>query len=532
MFCVLVCALDATWISQSEAPPRMWDDAGYLKASVSLFNTLQTEGLIAFLRECTTPAREHPPMMKILPIPAFLLLGPGYNQALYAYLGLIVVFCVYLFLLVRELFRREPLALCAVVIACAFPLTFGMWRNVMTEFGTATAVVAALYHLVRSEWLTVRRHVVLFAVFFAVALLWKLSGPVFLIPPLMYVVARRVRVALAGGVASLLPLVREGAIIGGVVLIVAGPFYVRSGRTVLQFARMATDPASVQMWSLGPVFSPWTVLKYWLSIVNWGVSPYFFVLGIALVIVLALRRTVPRASADQWWFLAAWLIPPLLFFSFQELKEIRHVLPSYPAIAVILALLLERALDGMKRSAQIALVTVLSIYPAYQFAMLSFDFDAVPRRDLSIGPFVLAVRDLELASLELMPTYAYPPNRVKWPVEEVAGVVLSHAEPRGLPPRVRFSGDNPYLNGMVLEYESVRLRQPITSHGPLPFVSDKEPTSYDFIVRLCGPDGKYGPVDTRETTLDEQLDRDELPFTRIGTVRIPTPCDVTIYKRR
>jgi hypothetical protein len=511
----------------------MFDDVGYLTDSILLYNALQTRGPLGFLAETTTPARLHPPMMKIVPIPVFLILGPGYKQALYAYLFLIPVFCLYLFLLVRAVFRSESLALTAVVITCTFPLTYGMWRNVMTEFGTATTVVAALYYLVRSDGLRVRRYGVLFGVLLGVALLWKISAPVFLIGPFAFVLVRRLGVQnlrlWSSGWYALRPLIPDLAVAGAVALMVAGPFYARSGITVLKFGIYSVLPGSNQMWSLGPVFSPLTVLKYWLNIVNWGISPYFFFWGIVLCVVLALQRRPRRVSATQWWFLLAWLIPPLLFFSFQVLKEIRHMLPSYPVFGILLALGLQRVLQGLSGSAQIAVVGSLCVYPAYQFAQMSFDSPWFPRRDFAIGRLVFSVRDLELASLQFIPTYTYPANPVSWPVDPILALITAESHDRTRSPRVRFVGDNPYLNGLVLQYESLRMGQPVISHGPFPH---DDVSTYDFVVRLCGPEGRYGPVDTRDQKLEMQLDRGVLAFTRIGHIQIPAGCDVQVYSRR
>ena len=100
-------------------------------------------------------------MVKILPVPFYFVFGPGTNSALYAYTFLIALFCIYLFLLTRALVQSEEIAFLAVAITVAFPLMYGMWRHVMAEFGTTVAAVACLYHLVRSDELRIRKHVVL-----------------------------------------------------------------------------------------------------------------------------------------------------------------------------------------------------------------------------------------------------------------------------------------------------------------------------------------------------------------------------------
>src|SRR6185369_13907662 len=124
-----ICVVNVLWIRTNVAPPRMYDDSIYLADSIHLLQTAKQQGFGPFLRECAIPTKDHPPMIKILPIPLYLLFGPGTAQALYAYTLLIPIFCVYLFLLARELSDSEEVALLAVAMTTAFPLMYGMWRN-------------------------------------------------------------------------------------------------------------------------------------------------------------------------------------------------------------------------------------------------------------------------------------------------------------------------------------------------------------------------------------------------------------------
>src|SRR6266571_2734118 len=120
-FIGLLCVMDVLWIRTNAAPPRMYDDAVYLSDSVNLFATLQDRGVVAFLRECLEATKGHPPMIKILPVPFYQVLGPGTASALYAYIPLILTFCLYLFFLTRAMVHSEEIAFLAVVVTALFP---------------------------------------------------------------------------------------------------------------------------------------------------------------------------------------------------------------------------------------------------------------------------------------------------------------------------------------------------------------------------------------------------------------------------
>lgn len=512
------CAANLLWIHSNAAPPRMYDDAVYLTDSVRLFLTLHERGLTPFLRECAEATKGHPPMIKILPVPFYFLFGPGTASALYAYTLLIAVFCIYLFLLARVLFASDEIAILSVAMCAAFPLTYGMWRNIMAEFGACVAVTACLYHLVRSDGLRIRKHVWLGGLFFGWGMLWKISFPVFVLGPMTYIVIRRAR-----------NRVRELILFGTAALVVAGPFYLIGGREVIRFARFAAGATQyTELWSLGPVLSPKTVMLYWLSIVNFGISPYLFGMFAVLLGLNVKRIKAGVFRRDVLWFLCAWLAPPLLFFSFQVLKEGRHLLPAMPAIGIAGAVLLLNTMRGLDRPLRSALLVGLFALPAYQFLSFSFDTPYAPRKDLRLGPFVLSVRDLELASLQLIPTYTFPANPTAWPTREVVSAIAYHtSHMRGRVPIVRVVGEHPYLSGLVLTYQSVLSRTPIASHGPF---TREDPALSDFSVVVCGPERKYGPLDVREPQVAASLADPRNGFQEVARIRLPSRCDAVIYQ--
>ena len=222
---LVACVGNAIWIQRNNAPPRSWDDAEYLAESVATYHALERGDLIEFLRMSSRPARGvHPPMPKLFPIAAYALVGPGTRPALYAYTILIPVFCVYVFLLAREITRNERAAILAVAVTCCFPLTYGLWRLVMAEFGLAVAVVATHYHLLRSTKASSWRawHAALAGTFIGWAMLWKISAPVFVAGPLCYVLVRSLAEAKDAQRQSYLRILLWIAAAG---LVVAGPFY-------------------------------------------------------------------------------------------------------------------------------------------------------------------------------------------------------------------------------------------------------------------------------------------------------------------
>jgi hypothetical protein len=317
------------------------------------------------------------------------------------------------------------------------------------------------------------------------------------------------------------------ALFGAAGLLVAAPFYLIGGRDVIRFARLAAaNTAYTNQWSLGPVFSLRTVMRYWLNLINDGVSAYWFAV-IAVVFLLYLIRRWYFFPKGIWRFLGTWLIPPLLFFSVQVLKEGRHLLPALPAIGIAAAALLMCAFRGLSGPSRLAGIAALFAWPVYLFVASSFDTPYAPRRDLRFGPFILMTRDLELASLQWIPTYTYPANPVAWPTREIISVIAVNAPRRERPLKVRVVGEHPYLSGLVLTYQSVLDRSPILSHGPL---THEDPALSDYSVVVCGPEKRYGPLDVREPGVASALADPRNGFQEVGRAPLPSGCDAIIYK--
>jgi hypothetical protein len=514
-FVVIICAFDVVWIRQNTAPPRMFDDSYYLIESVDLFRTLEDRGLGGFLAETTIHSRRgHPPMMKILPTFMYLFLGPGTNAALYAYTVLIAVFCLYLFLLARELLDSEAKALLAVVITCLFPITYGMWRHVMAEFGIAVAVTGCLYHLLRSQGFRQSGHALAVGFFVGWGLLWKITFPVFVGGAIALVLVRsRHRLSTRGLALALVP-----------VLVVAGPFYARSWLPVVAFTLFAGTAENQRLWGLGPVLSPLTVGRYWLLVINWGITPYFFGLLLVSWAVRLSRGQASRATRDLPFLILSFL-PACLLLTFHPLKEVRHLLPVLPIVGIATAALVSDLVGLLGRRLRPVVLAAAMLWPAYQFLSWSFDSPLVPRADLRWGPIMLSTTNLEEESLEWMPTYTYPANSTHWPSREALQLMADRLTSRNEPARVHVAGTNPYLNALTLMHDARIARLPFVFDQP--FTADY--VGADFLVTV-NANRRYGPVDQRPTFVELALKARAAPFTFLQALPLADGGTVRVYE--
>jgi 4-amino-4-deoxy-L-arabinose transferase-like glycosyltransferase len=520
--CILVaCVANVIWIQRNAAPPRSWDDAEYLAESVATYHALERGDLTEFLRMSSRPARgAHPPMAKLFPITAYVLVGPGTGPALYANTILIPVFCVYVFLLATEITRKERAAIFAVAVTCSFPLTFGLWRLVMADFGLAVAVVASHYHLLRCTKASARRgwHAILAGTFIGWGMLWKISAPVFVVGPLCYVLVRSLADAKDSQRQSNPRILLWIAAAG---LVVAGPFYFWRIGSLWDFVFYSSRPEpSIEQFSLGPVFSPATVLKYWLTLIDFGISGYFAIVLAGLVIAQLVRRE-RKLPLFETWFLAACGLPPLVFFTFQYLKEPRHLFAAFATLGILIAALLEHNIAKISSKSRLLVVTAVFAFPAYQFLVLSFNSWPAPSRDVRLGPILLLAADRE--SL-----FVRPADSTAWPVADVVRLLATHSKHiRDRAPRVRVVGHVPFLDGPTLNYESLlNHRQSLTYSMLEDFSLNRR--WWDFVVVIHGPVRLKSEY--REPVLQRVLEDQRLPFSVVGRVALPEGREAVVYR--
>jgi len=117
--------------------PPAYDQAWYLETSLLLYQafTDQDWGRLAY--HYRTAFQIKAPLISVLPLPFYLLLGPGPDSALAANSLLLAVSNVYLFLLGHRLFSAA-VGFWAVIFYQTMPLAYGLSRTLLTESAMLT----------------------------------------------------------------------------------------------------------------------------------------------------------------------------------------------------------------------------------------------------------------------------------------------------------------------------------------------------------------------------------------------------------
>ena len=175
--------VNQSYYRNDKRPPGQ-DESWYLETGLYMYQAIVDGDWGRFVYHYRTAFRVKAPLISALLPPIFLAVGPSYKAALLVNSVFLVVANVCLFLLARRLFS-PGVGLAAVVFYQTMPLALGLSRSLMTEYGLAALVLAALYCLVASEGFSRGSANVALGVVLGLGVLMKVIYPAFVAGPLV-----------------------------------------------------------------------------------------------------------------------------------------------------------------------------------------------------------------------------------------------------------------------------------------------------------------------------------------------------------
>ncbi|MDA2916520.1 glycosyltransferase family 39 protein [Nitrospinae bacterium AH_259_B05_G02_I21] len=347
--------INLLWWSWNTAPPA-WDQTDYLLASLGFLDAFRDGGLPELLRTVlrSTSGFGRPPLLSLLPLPLYGLVGTGPKAAHLALLVFIplMVFALY------EMGRRlggERAGLAACLVAATMPHLSGLSRQFFVEFPLAAVVTGTVYLLLRlleeeRVWLYVG-----LAASVAVGMMLKVTYILFVGPAWLIVALGSLRRGRVQGFLGLATAATVG-------LALASLWYLPNWHHVFWDIRESGYGIEAAPYEYGG-----QGLLLW-RLVYGGLSVYYT----AILVLLALRRR--RSLASLWreesrdgvLLLISWVAVPLLIFLSAVGRDPRYLLPSIPATALGLGLLFEASREGGRlRLAPFA-------YPLVAMVLISF----------------------------------------------------------------------------------------------------------------------------------------------------------------
>jgi hypothetical protein len=502
---VALLAMDRVYQGADRRRPT-YDDAWYLENSVHLYNQLTQGGWSEFVSGYTSSFGIKPPLISVLPLPLYALWGVSERSALLVNSAFIVVSSFFLFLLARRLFSAE-VGLAAVLFYQTMPLSYGLSRFYMTEYGLSALVIASLYCLVASDRLTRTGANLALGIFLGLGLLMKVLFPVFVAGPVLLVLWKRGRESWRPLAAVILPAAA-----------IAGTWYWFHLARALEFGwQSAYGP-------LGALYGTGGFLGWLTGLINRGLSVYYTAGLLALGVAAAALRGRELGRHDGVRFVLAWLLPPLLACALGSNRLIRFLLPALPAVAMLLAAFICEL--SRRPTGRVLLAGLIAAGPLWLY--LGMSIPRFPGPLLRAGPWILLDRDLGWAHA--------PDARGQWGQERILTAMerLRYGE-RGAP-WVMLGVDHPHLNGNLITYLNAHTRFPfrfttLAYPGSTAETAAGRIRSWDPLFLLMGEGFPPHSVNPLSDELRARIERAELPYRLVEKISLESSIAVAIYRR-
>lgn len=510
------------WFSLDQAPP-MWDQAHYLENSEILYHDFTEKGFFPFIQAFTDILKIKAPLITILPMPFYIIFGNTYTSALYVNLVFMILTCYFLYKLGIFISGKKE-ALLSVFVLNVFPLIIGMSREFLTEYGLMTFVIMWMHYLLRSNSFEKRNISFILGVILGLGMLMKISFIFYIICPTLFILIKRTLGSQKIKSSSFLNLAIT-AIIG---ILIAGPWYFKNWSSVVHFAILSGYGNSANKWGMGELFSAKTILSYWLYLINYGVSAYFFFLMIFLsvtkIIISLFRRSEHLFERSYFLFLAIWFLFPFILFTFGVNKDYRYAAPFLPAVSLVISILIVR-MTSIRFG--YFLLSLLLVFPIFNYFFISF----------SSKSFHYEIENFKV--LDNVLAYSHPPIRKKWPLEKVVEIFSTASLKNGDNyPRISLLFDHNYINFINLNYYAKNHNAKVIFdiHN---YYSGKKPDEIAEIIThqssyVMTKSDRLGPDLSNNENIQNimsLLDKGKLKFRQIQTIPLPDKTTITIYRK-
>jgi 4-amino-4-deoxy-L-arabinose transferase-like glycosyltransferase len=330
----------------------IWDEQHYMHIAATAYRQFHHPSLEAF-NYVLSVVPYHQPGYPLLLVPLLFIFGIAHTYVL----GIIAngIFHIASMLAVYAIGRQymtKTSSLLAAIIFLFYGWPLYFVHLTYAETATSALCVWAIYFLIKSNYFQKRSYSLLFGLFLGVGILTKWVAIIFVLGPLLYVLyqiskkqlfKKRIvlqHITLAGIISLLVPFY---------------PYYYNFTGIVLNFTshRVGGD-----VWSTLPAykqntFSLYNLTYYASTFEKLGIV--FFIL-IVTGIIVALHRKSPMKI-----ILWAVTIPFVFFTFFSILKDERFIVPIFPYLALISALVFETMPASLFKKGLITLTVVLSI---------------------------------------------------------------------------------------------------------------------------------------------------------------------------
>ena len=546
----IIIYLTATYIyCKNNTVPTLWDDSLYLTHSVIVYkalngiDTLSTlyygvrndSGTYLFRLFPILLYRIRAPLILFLPVPAYFVFGTGAPGVVATFLALILMFMLIFYRLASKL-TNSFTAVIAVIVTSTMPLTIGLSRYFLTEFGLMILTIMWVYVQLQSENFSKRIYIIPLGVILGLGMLMKVTFPVYISGPILWGLATLAWGGHAGK--KLLSILANSFCVLGIGLLIASAWYLPNLYWITRTIFDVSYGKYTNIYSMGEVFEIQTLLRYWQHVINGGISSYYFfafllLFGFKVIKFIKLRKwnisdtainesETPKGSLSM---LLTWFFIPFIIFSFAGTKDIRFLLPAFPAFGIIMAKTITEVLGNEPFRA--AKVGLLLVFPFIFLAYMSIPSNI--RVTLNVGPFTVIAPYL---------WYTHQPLKQDWKQNQIIDTIKNDSLDHGveIDSPIGVIPNHMYFNELNFAYSAVsqdviyRFQASSSLLGSKDDFDDEieKVLTMEYVIIKTGDEGQFA----FNSEITDLLLDGSLPFTEIGRFDLPDGSEGILYRKK
>ncbi|MBI5597097.1 MAG: glycosyltransferase family 39 protein [Elusimicrobia bacterium] len=370
----LTAACSAVWFIRRHGVPPSFDEAWYLEVSFRFWHALSGHGPRALASEWAGAFRFKAPLLSLLPLPLYAVLGPSFKAAMLCNIPALGLLAAALYGLGQRFFSPAAGTL-AAALTLFMPLTAALSRTFFVETWLTALVAAFLWRWAESDTLRRDSEAPVLGAILGTGLLCKVLFPLPLLGP--------VALTLLSPRRPLRELGRPLKVIAAVGAALALTWYAPNLLYIAGYMYKASFGDIAAHYGSSRTLAPSVVLPYWNALARDGAS-WFVLVPLAAVLAALGRRAWQEPGLR---FAAAWALPPLLITTAGIGKDPRFAAPALPALALALAGALDLLTRGHRARPWVLAAAIL--LPLDLFCLQAFGRSLVvggPERTQYGGP--------------------------------------------------------------------------------------------------------------------------------------------------
>jgi 4-amino-4-deoxy-L-arabinose transferase-like glycosyltransferase len=546
IFVIAYIAVTYFHLKANTAPPR-WDDSWYLANSEIIFKAFQgndvfssmyfgvrnVNGFYLFSLFSRLMWGIKAPLIALITLPGYLVFGSGFRGLTITYFLLIVCFTWVYYKFTSRVSDRWT-AFLATVITSTMPLTIGLSRMFLVEYGLMILTVLWVSLQLQSDNFRDRRFSIPLGIVLGFGMLMKVTFPIYVIGPILWGLISSVRTG--NSKRQFLNLFGNCMIVLLIGIVVMSSWYIKNINQVLINAFNSGFGSASQDYSLGSVFDINTLLKYWIGVINGGISFYYFVILLFFFMIEMMKHIlhVKKQTSQmvnkggvrtQLPIFIIWFLVPFLIFSLGVNKDYRFLLPALPALGFIISQLIMDSLG--RKSLRITLIPLLLIVPCFLFGYTSLPLSVT--YTASVQSFLIIAPNNG---------YAMRPVRQIWDQQQILLTIEQDAIKNNV--KIDFPigvlPSSEYFNANNFMYFSIAQNLPYQFEAFSPAKDQTELTSQrerlfkmDYLITKTGDQCPSFACNPGFTPL---LLQGKLPFVEVTRFNLPDGSEGIIYRKK